>query len=243
MTKGTSKLQNDTDKWLGMGTPKEEKLGLVTKSESSGEDEGRWEILRNSFKPFPCGIVIHPIIDACARLHHKYFSIASSSEFGPKALQQIKSVTARVHPLVLELTGKRTPKDGLEAKFSVYHGGAIGLLFGKGTPDQYLDEVVLSSEVIEVRDKIQCIADTALTPDQCHIEMQIDTGSGGIKTLEIDVEHAVGSLEVPMTEDLLQEKFLGQTHEVLGSEKAKELSDLLWELESVKDIAEFTGGK
>ena len=28
----------------------------------------RFEILRNTYKPYPCGIVIHPIIDACPDL-------------------------------------------------------------------------------------------------------------------------------------------------------------------------------
>ncbi|EXK46457.1 hypothetical protein FOMG_00176 [Fusarium oxysporum f. sp. melonis 26406] len=54
---GTNKpdvLQN-LDLWLGT----ENEDGLA------GQSTGRWEILRNSFKPFPCGIVIHPVIDAC----------------------------------------------------------------------------------------------------------------------------------------------------------------------------------
>ncbi|KAF8190761.1 hypothetical protein K438DRAFT_1971058 [Mycena galopus ATCC 62051] len=24
-----------------------------------------WEIARNTFKPFPCGIILHPVIDCC----------------------------------------------------------------------------------------------------------------------------------------------------------------------------------
>lgn len=30
-----------------------------------------WETEKNSFKPFPCGIVVHPIIDACIQLHRE----------------------------------------------------------------------------------------------------------------------------------------------------------------------------
>lgn len=218
-----------------MGTSKQEGFGLVTKSES-GQEEGRWEILRNSFKPYPCGIVIHPIIDACSRLHHKSFSPTSSSKTGAESIQKIKKVTARVHPLVLELTGKRTPKDGLEAKFSVYHGGAIGLLYGKGTPEQYLDEVVLSKEVIEVRDKIECIADKDIRPDQCRIEVEMEMGGGEMMVLKQDVEHAVGSLEVPMTEELLVEKFLGQVAGVLGVEEGERLSERIWGVEGWEDV-------
>ena len=125
-------------------------LGLT---DSTGQ--GRWEILRNSFKPFPCGIVIHPIIDACAQLH---FDLESRKV----GIESIKTIHATVHPLVLELTGKKTPKDGLEAKFSVYHGGAVGLIYGKATPSQYEDSIVLDSTVISIRDRITAEASDIL---------------------------------------------------------------------------------
>ena len=32
----------------------------------------RFEILRNTYKPYPCGIVIHPIIDACLELRRSH---------------------------------------------------------------------------------------------------------------------------------------------------------------------------
>ena len=49
----------------------------------------------------------------------------------------IERVELRVHPLVLELTGKKEPQDGLQGKFSVYHGFAAGLIFGRAGEDEY----------------------------------------------------------------------------------------------------------
>src|SRR3569623_172115 len=69
----------------------------------------RFEISFNSYKPFACGIVIHPSIDACVQPREK----------GVKP-EQVERIELRVHPLVLELTGKKEPKDGLQGKFSVY---------------------------------------------------------------------------------------------------------------------------
>jgi hypothetical protein len=37
-----------------------------------------------------------------------------------------------VHPLVLELTGKKTPREGLEGKFSIYHAVAVAIIEGAG---------------------------------------------------------------------------------------------------------------
>lgn len=187
-----------------------------------------WEIQKNSFKPFPCGIVIHPIIDGCVQLR-------KDLNQQKLKLDDIERIDVQVHPLVLELTGKKTPKDGLEAKFSVFHGGAVGLVYGKAAPAEYEDSIVTSKEVVSVRDKIDARADSGVKADECYITVTIK----GEKILEKHVEHAVGSLEVPMTDELLKEKFVDQCAGVLGEEGARKASDISWNLESAKDVRDI----
>jgi len=208
------------EKWLDLGEL--DSSGLVTKAEKAG----RWEILRNSFKPYPCGIVIHPVIDGCVQLHQEMV------ERGLE-VKDIKNVKAEVHPLVLELTGKRKPKDGLEGKFSVYHGGAIGLIYGKGTPSQYEDAVVQDPNVIAVRDRIDAEAINSLGADETKIEVTMNDGT----MLEKHVVHAVGSLEVPMDDRMLEEKFRDQCVGVLGDGEVEEASRALWDIEKVEDMS------
>ena len=74
----------------------------------------RFEISFNTYKPFACGIVIHPAIDACIQLREQHHLVPD----------QVRAVDLFVHPLVLELTGKREPRTGLEAKFSVFFAAA-----------------------------------------------------------------------------------------------------------------------
>src|SRR5437762_3466107 len=62
-----------------------------------------YEISLNSYKPFPCGVVIHPAIDGSLQLRKEYSLQA----------EQVDRVDLKVHPLVLELTGKRSPQSGL----------------------------------------------------------------------------------------------------------------------------------
>ncbi|KAF5241191.1 hypothetical protein FANTH_9187 [Fusarium anthophilum] len=175
------------DLWLG--TDNED--GLV------GGDKGRWEILRNSFKPFPCGIVIHPIIDACIQVHEALINEGHNPA-------QIESVTAQVHPLVLELTGKKTPKDGLEAKFSVYHSGACGLLLGRATPSEYEDNVVLDPAIITIRDRITANIDGSIAADSAKVSVALQSGEVFTKY----VEHAIGSRANPLSDEKLREKFI-----------------------------------
>ncbi|ESZ99518.1 MmgE/PrpD family protein [Sclerotinia borealis F-4128] len=195
----------------------------VTKSDV-GESLAKW---KKSFKPFPCEIVIHPIIDTCSQLHREM----KDNGFTAK---DIKSIRAHVHPLVLELTGKKKPRDGQEGKFSVYHGAAIGILYGKGTPSQYEDRVVQSEEVISIRDKVEAVADSNLGADEAIIMIVWENG----KELQKHVKHAVGSLEVPMDDKMLQQKFENQCVGVLG-ESVKEVSDACWSIEYAKDVADI----
>lgn len=183
-----------------------------------------WETEKNSFKPFPCGIVIHPIIDGCAQLKPEVEKLG----------KQIKAVHARVHPLVLELTGKKKPKDGLEAKFSVYYGGALGLLYGKATPALYEDKVATDPKVIKIRDKIDATEDKSLGADEAYITVEFEDGSRAEK----HIAHAIGSTEVPMTEEQLTAKFVDQCRAVLGN-RTQQVSDALWNVENASDIAQL----
>ncbi|WZH44141.1 mmge/prpd family protein-like protein [Fusarium acuminatum] len=175
------------DRWLST----ENEHGLA------GQNTGRWEILRNSFKPFPCRIVIHPVIDACIQLHAE---MIKEGHFPV----QIESVTLQVHPLVLELTGKKTPKDGPEAKFSVYHSGACGLLFGRATPLEYEDTIVLDPAVVAIRDRITAKIDTSIAPDSANVRVTFENGD----VFTNHVKHAVGSRANPLSDTKLQKKFI-----------------------------------
>lgn len=198
--------------------------------ESLGERRP-WEIEKNAFKPFPCGIVVHPVIDGCVWLHGEL------RRRGLLDVQRIQSIHVSVHPLVLELTGKTKPGDGLEAKFSVYHGGAVGLLYGKATPAQYEDDVVLNPQVTSLREKIHATVDDRLRADECHIVVEFADSETG--RIEKHVDHAVGSLEVPMSDTQLTEKFLDQCEPVLGLEQAKKASEWCWGFERIGDIRQI----
>ena len=203
----------------GGGTPKLEKY--------VSELGRKWEIETNAFKPFPCGIVCHPVIDGCIKIHQEMASQGLKAE-------DIKKVETAVHPLVIELTSKRTPKDGLEGKFSVFHGGAVGLLFGKAGPAEYADEIVTDPKVIAIRDEINASPSQDIKPDEARLTIHLTNGS----KIEKHVEHAVGSLEVPMTDEQLTEKFVDQSALVLGTDGAQKASEAAWKIGDANDVAE-----
>ena len=155
----------------------------------------RFEISFNTYKPFACGIVIHPSIDGCVQLRNAHALRADD----------IARIDLRVHPLVLELTGKTSPRTGLEAKFSVYHACAAGILFGQAGETEFSDEVVARSDVVALRGRVHAVVDERI--DEASADVTITLNDG--RTHHAFVEHAIGSLERPMSDDDLARKFHG----------------------------------
>ncbi|WP_353475071.1 MmgE/PrpD family protein [Salipiger sp. H15] len=185
----------------------------------------RWESALNSYKPFACGIVIHPAIDGCIQLR---------GELGAR-VAEVESLHLTTHPLVLELTGKRDPKTGLEGKFSVFHSAACALLRGDGAPTAFTDEVVRLPEIIALRDRI-----TATPDPECHgASVAIDVHFRDGSTLRKVVDRAIGSREVPLTDAQLTEKFRVQSALVVGEERTAQLLDMAWRTGELADVAEL----
>ncbi|HTW85574.1 MAG TPA: MmgE/PrpD family protein [Candidatus Sulfotelmatobacter sp.] len=185
----------------------------------------RYELLANTYKPFACGIVIHPTIDGCIQLRNAEQLVPGD----------IASVALRVHPLVLELTGKKTPQTGLEGKFSVYHAAAVALIAGAAGEPQFSDAVVADPAVVALRDRIRAEIDPALAADQAHVAITLTDGT----MYELHVEHAIGSLARPMTDADLEAKFHGLADPILGPEQARRVLALCWDVAGLGDVAQL----
>ncbi len=184
-----------------------------------------WEVALNTYKPFACGIVIHPSIDGCIKLRNAH---------GLKS-EMIRRIVLRVHPLVLELTGKKTPSKGLEGKFSVYHSCAAGVIHGRATEYEYSDEVVNSPEVVALRARVEAIVDADVPEDAA--DVLIETNDG--RQLYIYVEHAIGSLERPMSDEQLRAKFVAQAAPVLGAARAAQAAEVAARIAGFSDVKDL----
>lgn len=185
----------------------------------------RFEIAFNTYKPFACGIVVHPSIDACVQLRERGVTP-----------EQVERIDLRVHSLVLELTGKKEPKDGLQGKFSVYHGCAVGLIHGRAGEDEYADAVVNDPLVVATRAKVNAIVDDSIDEAAVHLMAVLRDG----RQVSIEVAHAIGSLENPLTDGQLEAKFHALVDPVLGAERAVAITRACWALDSLADVRALT---
>lgn len=159
-----------------------------------------WVLESNSFKPYPCGIVCHPAIDAGIALHDKLQSVHG-----------IVDVEVKCHPLVIELTGNLHPRDGLEAKFSTVHGVAAGIQDGQVGLPQYEDGAVRSESLTTLRGKITLTVDPTLARDQATAILAARDGS----VITERIVHARGSLQRPLSDDELLAKVTALIEPVL----------------------------
>ena len=187
-------------------------------TERLGQD---WDLRANTYKPFPCGIVNHPAIDGCIQLHR---------EFQPDP-QQIAAVRLRVAPLVLDLCNQQNITRGLQGKFSVYHGAAIGLVRGKAGLQEYTDATVNDPAVKRVRERATAVGDGSITEDQAHIEVELADG----RKLTRLVEKSLGNVHRPMTDAQLEEKFRDQAVLALRPDQVEAAIAACWRIDTLDD--------
>ena len=167
-----------------------------------------FEMLSNAYKPYPCGIVIHPTLDACLDLRQ---------QFGPN--DKLAQVTLKVHPLALKLTGVRAPRTTLESHVSLYHWAAAALMRGAaGVPEMWQD-CIDDPGIVALRDSIEAIPDQAIGRGEAIVEVKLTDG----RTLSSHVLNARGSATRPMTDDELDAKFRAQASLVLSTDKVEKL--------------------
>ena len=185
----------------------------------------RWELSENTFKPYPCGIVIHPLIDGGQKLREK--GITS---------QEVVRLEVKVNPQCVRLCSIRHPRTQLECIFSLYHGCAVGLLYGKVGRKEVSAEICNNVEVASIRDRIHVTTDSQIADDAAQVKAILTDGS----EVEEFIEHAKGSLANPLTEKEIEAKFVDQAEELLGMEKCQDIMMVCWNLEELDDVSNLT---
>lgn len=181
----------------------------------------RYEMLSNAYKPYPCGIVIHPAIDACR-------DIAEHLAPGAGAM----TVKLTVNPLALTLTGRRSPATTIEAQISLYHWAAAVLLRRSAGPAELRPDCIADPGVVELRNRIEAVADPTLGRDAAIAAVTLADGS----VRQSHVTNARGSAARPMTDEDLDAKFRVQANGVLALSSSNQLLRLCRGIESLPDV-------
>lgn len=110
-----------------------------------------WELLRNTYKPYPCGVVLNPVIEATLEL------VAEGA--GPESLVR---ATVKGHPLLAERADRPTIRSGRQAQVSAQHAVAVALSRNAAGLADFSDAAVADPAIVALRDKVIVLQDAAM---------------------------------------------------------------------------------
>jgi 2-methylcitrate dehydratase PrpD len=182
----------------------------------------RFEVLRNTYKPYPCGIVIHPILDACLQLKRDH------------ALdhREIERVAIKASRSAMALTDRRNATDEFQTHVSLYHWVAVAFVRGTARTTDMLTEVALDPTIVGFQERITAVRDDAITPDAAEVTVSLRDGQK--RTCRI--EHCIGSESQPMTDQQLEDKFLDLAETSIGADRGRKLIAACRAIETASDV-------
>ena len=123
----------------------------------------RFELLANTYKPFPCGIVINPVIEACLALHEQIDDAGAISD-----------IRIEVCQAALDLCDRKKPQTALDAQVSLYHWGASALLHGRAGLGEYSSEALSDAAVRSLQDRMSAVLNGKLQIDQAIVTVTLE---------------------------------------------------------------------
>ena len=195
-----------------------EKPDLSRVADAWGES---WEIMATSYKPYPCGFVIHPVLDCVLDWWRE----------NPDA--QFTRVVVRGNPLLGVRADRPNISTGREAQVSVQHAVAAALVFGKAGLDQFTDFCVRDSNVLELRSKVEVLRDESFSTIAAAVE--ITTADG--RTHKLTQAAARGSDVNPLSDHELEDKLRSAAAGWNSRYDATPLIDAIWTVDESTDVS------
>ncbi|ONG54931.1 hypothetical protein BKE38_09805 [Pseudoroseomonas deserti] len=148
----------------------------------------RWEIARNTYKPYPAGIVFHAVIDACLELR--------------EGLGEVADILVEGDQLLLD-RGDRVLRNERDARVSIHHCVAVALSRGRAGVEDFSLAAVQDAEVAALRGKVRAGLDASLPRGAARVSVVLADGSRRVA----EVRAPRGSEGRPMSDAELEAKF------------------------------------
>ena len=181
-----------------------------------------WEIARNTYKPYPAGIVFHAVIDACFKLRARL----------NRGVDDIASITVQGSALLLA-RGDRPVRNQRDARVSIHHCAACALLSGAAGVLEFAEPIVFRPDIVSLRQKVRAELDTSLPDGAARVGIHLASG----ETLSETVMAARGSLADPLSDFDIDAKLrdcsrLGET-----VWNADAVIEDVWRLDALADVS------
>jgi 2-methylcitrate dehydratase PrpD len=185
-----------------------------------------------SFKPYPCGSLGHPTMDAMMKL-------VSEHDVKP---EQVAKVRVRAGSNILNPLRYKTAKTELEAKFCLPFMMTSIVLSRRAGIREFTDAFVSSAPVQAMMRRVDTVFDPAIEArgfDKMRSIVEMDLADGRTLTQASD-ERYRGSPENPFTRADLRAKFTDCASLVLPAARIARALELIESVDRLKNIRELT---
>jgi 2-methylcitrate dehydratase PrpD len=180
-----------------------------------------WEILGTAYKPYPCGFVIHPVLDC----------VLDWRRANPAAV--VKKVVVTGNPLLAVRTDRPDISTGREAQVSTQHAVAAALHRGAAGVEEFTDACVNDPKVSALRGKVSMRRNEAFATTSAAAD--ITTADG--KVHKVSQHAARGSAENPMSDADLEAKLRTAAADAIPGQDIAPLIAAIWQLDKSEDIS------
>jgi 2-methylcitrate dehydratase PrpD len=185
-----------------------------------------WEISRNTYKPYPAGIVFHAVIDACLALRSRI-----------RRIDQIESVTVQGSALLIA-RGDRPVGNERDARVSIHHCVACGLLIGAAGVSEFARETVFRPDIAGLREKVRAELDGSMPDGAARVSIRLASG----ETVAETVMSPRGSLADPLGDRDIEAKLRDGVSTGGSGWDAERIIEAVWKLDTCGDISGFMQG-
>lgn len=182
-----------------------------------------WNITSNGYKLYPSGSLTHPMIDGV-------IALVTAEDIAP---DDVTAIEIRVSPPAARFTDRLRPTTAMQAKFSLRHCAAAAVVFRRVGTDELEQEILVRSDVVDLRDRVKVVADPALGKQDADVELVLTTG----RTVTTEVRGNRGTPAAPLDDDDLSAKFRELVGPVLGAERAEVLLSTCWRIDELSDVS------
>ncbi len=185
-----------------------------------------------SFKPYPCGSLGHPTMDAMLKL-------VTDHDVKP---EQIARVRVRAGSNILNPLRYKTAKTELEAKFCLPFMMASIALRRRAGIREFTDPFVSSAPVQAMMSRVETVFDQGIEArgfDKMRSIVEVDLTGGGTLTQPSDDRYR-GGPDRPFTRAELHEKFTDCASLVLPPERIRRALELIESLDQMKNVRELS---
>ncbi|MGH7826874.1 MAG: MmgE/PrpD family protein [Candidatus Binatia bacterium] len=178
-------------------------------------------------KPYPCGGLTHPTIDATLEMRAEHGITADT----------VESIDVDVTKHTYGRIVFRVPETGLQGKFCMGYLLARAIIDGKVSLDNFTDAAVRERNILEFAEKVHMRLDPSLKASNaagrpCRVTIHLKNG----QTYSREAEHASGSSEIPMTPEELKAKFSECARRAIDEPSVARALEYLEQLETLEDI-------